>query len=105
GLDERHPGAGGEEVGEVAAVGGVRRGARRGAALAAEVGAVGVAEAALRQRRELADGLDLVAEELQPVGGLRLRREDVEDAAAAAELARQLDRVNALVAVADEPAG
>ncbi len=64
-----------------------------------------IAEAALRLRRKLADGVDLVAEELQAMRRLCVRRVNVQDAAATAELAGQLDRVGVLVAVLDEPAG
>ena len=50
-------------------------------------------------------GVDLVAEELQPVRRLGVGRVDVEDAAATAELAGQLDGLGVLVAVAHEPGG
>ncbi len=66
---------------------------------------VPIAEAALRGRRERADGVDLVAEELQTLRRLGVGRKHVEDAAAATELAGQFDRVGTLVAVIDEPGG
>ena len=62
-----------------------------------------LAEAALRLRRELADRLDLVAEELEAVRRLGVGREHIEDAAAPAELAGQLDRLRVPVAVLDQP--
>ena len=53
---------------------------------------------ALRERREGADRLDLVAEELDPERLAAGRREDVDDAAADGELAALLDLLDALVA-------
>ncbi len=63
------------------------------------------AEAALRLRRKLADGVDVVAEQFQTVRRLGVGRVDVEDAAATAELAGQLDGLRVLVAVGNEPGG
>src|SRR5438067_1637002 len=63
-----------------------------------------LAEAALRLGRELADRLHLVAEQLDAIRGVGVGREDIEDAAAAAELAGQLDGLHALKAVLDQPA-
>ena len=56
------------------------------------------AQRALRERREGAHGLDLVAEELDAERLAAGRREDVDDAAADGELPALLDLVDALVA-------
>ena len=53
---------------------------------------------ALRERREGADLLDLVAEELDPERLAARRREDVDEPAAHRELAALLDALDALVA-------
>ena len=53
---------------------------------------------ALRLRLEFADGFDFVAEEIDTHGAVHLRRVDVEDAAAAGELAGHLDDVHLGVA-------
>ena len=60
---------------------------------------------ALRLGVELADGLDLVAEELDAHGAVGLGRVDVEDAAAAGELAGHFDEVHLRVAHAGEVRG
>ena len=60
---------------------------------------------ALGFRIELGDGLDLVAEELDADGTVVLRRVDVEDSAAARELAGHLDEVHLGVADRGEMAG
>ena len=57
---------------------------------------------ALRLGIELADGFDLVAEEIDADGAVHLRRVDVEDAAPASELAGHLDDVHLGVADAGE---
>ena len=62
-----------------------------------------IPRASLRSDRELPDRFDLVAEELQPHGSFGIEREDVDDAAATGELAGQFARIDALVAVGDEP--
>jgi hypothetical protein len=62
-----------------------------------------VTQAPLRLDRELPHGLDFVAEQLDPVGGLGIRRVNVEDATAAAKLAGDLDRLHALKAMLDQP--
>src|SRR5581483_4351473 len=59
---------------------------------------VDVAERALGERRERADALDLVAEELDAQRLAAGRREDVDDPAADRELPALLDAVDALVA-------
>ncbi len=59
---------------------------------------VDVAQRALGERRERADALDLVAEELDPKWLSARRREDVDDPAAHGEVAALLDAVDALVA-------
>ena len=63
-----------------------------------ELELLGVAERALGEGREPADGLDLVAEELQARGAVLGGAEDVQDAAAQGELPAGLDLVDALVA-------
>ena len=71
-------------------------------------GAVDLAQRALRERREGADALDLVAEELDPQRLAAGGREDVDEAAAHRELPALLDPLDALVAGARElprPAG
>ena len=60
---------------------------------------------ALRLRIELADGLDFVAEELDAHGAVGFGRIDVENAAAARELAGHLDEVHLRVADAGEVRG
>ena len=65
-------------------------------------------EAGLRALRfgiEFADGFDLVAEEFDAHGAIGLGRVDVEDAAAARELAGHLDEVHLRVADAGEVVG
>ena len=62
-----------------------------------ELEALGVAQRALREGREPADRLDLVAEQLDPRGALLGRREDVEDPAADRELPALVHLVGALV--------
>ena len=57
---------------------------------------------ALRFGIELADGFDLVAEELDAHGAVGFGRVDIEDAAAAGELARHLDQVHLGVADAGQ---
>ncbi len=105
-FDEDRPGAGREVIAEVSRHGdgggvlafvGVRL-------QAGDLDARLLAETALRAGVELADRLDLVAEELQAVRVVGVGRIDVEDAAATAELARQLDSVSAAEAVVDQPA-
>ena len=61
-------------------------------------GAVDRVEGALRERRERAHLLDLVAEELDPERLAAGRREDVDEAAADGELAALLRALDALVA-------
>ena len=63
---------------------------------------VGLAEAALRERGEPAQRLDLDVEQVDADGALLGRRVDVEQAAADRELAAVLDLVDALVAGGDE---
>src|SRR4051794_25394137 len=63
-----------------------------------------IAETALRFRRELANRFDLVAEKFKSIRRFRIRRVNIEDAAALAELAADLDRFHALKALLDEPA-
>ena len=58
---------------------------------------VDVSERALRERRERADPLDLVAEELDPDGLAAGRREDVDEPAANGELSALLDPLDPLV--------
>ena len=60
---------------------------------------------ALRFRIEFADGLDLVAEELDAHGPVGLGRIDVEDSAATRELAGHLDEVHLRVADTGEMGG
>ena len=60
---------------------------------------------ALRFGVELADGVDLVAEELDAHRAIGLGRVDVEDAAAARELAGHFDQVHLRVADAGQVAG
>ena len=60
--------------------------------------AVELAQRALRERRERADALDLVAEELDAQRLAAGRREDVDEPAANGELAALLDALDALVA-------
>ena len=60
---------------------------------------------ALCFRVELADGFDLVAEELDAHGAVGFGRVDVKDAAAAGELAGHFDEVHLRVADAGEMAG
>ena len=59
---------------------------------------LGLAERALREGREPADRLDLVAEQLQARGAVLGGAEDVQDAAAKRELPARLDLVHPLVA-------
>ena len=66
---------------------------------------VGVAERALGERREPAQRLDLVVEQVDADGALLGGRVDVEQAAADGELAAVLDLVDALVAGGDEVGG
>ena len=69
---------------------------------------LGFVEAGLRALRlgvELADGLDLVAEELDAHGAVRFGRVDIEDSAAAGELAGHLDQVHLRVADAGQMRG
>src|SRR5262249_9314469 len=66
---------------------------------------VDVAQRALRERREGADPLDLVAEELDPQGLAPGGREDVDDASADGELPALLDALDALVACERERLG
>ena len=61
-----------------------------------------VPQGALREGREPADLLDLVAEELQPGGALLGGGEHVEDPAADRELPPLLDLIDALIASLDE---
>ena len=63
---------------------------------------VGLAERALRERREPAQRLDLVVEQVDADRALLGRRVDVEQAAADGELAAVLDLVDAVVAGRDE---
>ena len=63
---------------------------------------LGVAERALGERREPAQRLDLIAEQVDADGAVLGRREQVEQAAADRELAAVLDLVDALVAGGDE---
>ena len=66
---------------------------------------LGLAERALRERREVADRLDLVAEQLDPRRLILGRGEDVEDPAADRELAAVVDLLDPLVAAAGEQLG
>ena len=52
---------------------------------------------------ELSQRLDFVAEQLQPIRIIGVGGKNVEDAAAAGEVAGQLDRVHPLVAMFDQP--
>src|SRR5205823_13741674 len=61
-------------------------------------GALDGVERALRERREGADRLDLVAEELDPQRLTSRRREHVDQAAADGELAAVVDALDAFVA-------
>ncbi len=70
-----------------------------------ELDPVGLAERALGERREPADRLDLVAEELDPRRLVDGRAEDVEDAATDRELAPVVDLLDPLVAAAGEQLG
>jgi hypothetical protein len=70
-----------------------------------DLGDVGLAERALRERREPAQRLDLVVEEVDADRALLRRRVEVEQAAADGELPAVLDLVDALVARGDEVGG
>jgi hypothetical protein len=59
---------------------------------------LGVAKRALGEGGEPAQGLDLIAEQVDPYGAILGRREQVEQAAADRELTAILDLVDALVA-------
>ena len=83
------------DLGELAVLGGELGGGR-------DLDAVGVAEAALGERREPAQRLDLVVEQVDADRALLGRRVDVEQPAADGELAAVLDLVDALVAGGDE---
>src|SRR5215467_5764428 len=61
-------------------------------------------QAALGAGVEQADRLDLITEEFQAERRIGVGGEDIEDSAAAAELARQLDGLGAAKAVVDQPA-
>ena len=67
-----------------------------------DLDAVGLPQAALGERREPAQRLDLDVEQVDADGALLGRRVDVEQAAADRELAALLDLVDALVAGRDE---
>src|SRR5205823_14752614 len=54
---------------------------------------------------ELPYGFDLIAEELQSVGRLGVRRKDIQNSTTAAELAGQLHGLGSLESVIDQPAG
>jgi hypothetical protein len=89
-LDQDDPGATRQVVTEMAR----ERRCGRGIALSfldagqsGDLGAGDIAQGALCLRRELANRLDLVAEELQAEGRLSIGRKDVENATAPAELA------------------
>src|SRR5262249_32077346 len=64
-----------------------------------------VTQAALAFGRELANGFDVVADKLDPVGGLGIEGKDIENAAAPAEFSWQLNRFHALEGVLDQPGG
>ncbi len=100
-LDQRHPRPGGQGVGGVAEGGRVVA-VERGEG--GQVDPVELAERALRVGVEGADRLDLVAEELDADGVARVGREDVEDPAAEAELPRDLDHLDPVHPLADQPA-
>ena len=70
-----------------------------------ELDPLGLGERALGEGREVADRLDLVAEQLDPRGAVLGRAEDVEDPAADGELAAIGDLLDALVAAAGEQLG
>ena len=63
---------------------------------------VGIAEGALRERREPAQRLDLIAEQIDPHCPVLRRREHIEQAAADRELAAVLDLLDPLVSRGDE---
>ena len=44
------------------------------------------------------DGVDFVAEEVDPIGSFRINREEIDDAAASGELSGQDDQIGRLVA-------
>ena len=67
--------------------------------------ALDVVQRSLRERRERAQRLDLVAEELDTQRVAAGRREDVDEAAANRELAALLGAIDALVAGKREPLG
>ena len=58
---------------------------------------LGVAQRALRERREPADRLDLVAEELEPRSTVLRGAEDVQDPSAERELPTRLDLIDAFI--------
>jgi hypothetical protein len=60
-------------------------------------------ETPLRLSRECANGFNLIAEELQSIRRVGVRREDIENAAASGELAVEFNGIDALEAVIDEP--
>ena len=64
-----------------------------------------IANTALIVLREVADRFDLITEEVEAVRRFDIGREDVHDAAAAAELTGQLHDLSALVPHLYEPAG
>ena len=85
------------DLGELAVLGGELGGGR-------DLDGLGVAERALRERREPAQRLDLVVEQVDADRALLGRRVDVEQPAADRELAAVLDLVDALVPGGDEVA-
>src|SRR5262245_66674341 len=64
-----------------------------------------IAKAALRSRRELPNRFDHVVHKLDAIRSLRVRRIDVEYAAAPAEFAWNLDRLHAFEVAFDQPCG
>ncbi len=101
GLDQRDPGPLGEDVGDVAEV--ARVAVERGAG--GQRDRVPAVARALGLRVEGADRLDVVAEELDPDRLGRVGGEDVEDAAAEAELAGDLDDLDPTHRPLGEPGG
>src|SRR5439155_11522588 len=95
GLDQHRPALGLEKIAQVA---GVKRKHLRAVPIIVRMALAGtgggnfygrqLGQAPLRQRRELTNGLDLVAKELEPVRGIRIGGKDIEDPAASAELTR-----------------
>ena len=102
-LDQHGPGVGREILTEMARITELLAVVRSAAFATYQFDCVRAGQAALRFWRELADGFQLVAEEFQTIGCVGVWREDIENAAAARELARQMDGIRPLKAAVHQP--